>query len=170
MADLGRVEPMYGRWRWPFHVMQAGDEFWVSALDREPEDVRRLAGVRAAQLGIRLETHKADDGSRMHVRRIAYDENKSAPKVFDYPKVRLLLREEYGLDADAVPWGKAIERGERFSYPAMRKSEGRGLVEAQVGDQRYAVELLEDRIVATCLGQGETLEGWKKARIADMLA
>src|SRR4051812_47544263 len=116
MSDLGRVQPMYGKWRWPYHIMEEGDEFWVSATDRNPEEVRKHASIRAAQLGIKIQTRKAEDGSAMHIKRVPFDADnlRTLPKAFNFEQVRLFFREEYGLDADSFPWWKVIEPGQSF--------------------------------------------------------
>lgn len=173
MADLGRVQPMYGKWRWPFHVMQEGDEFYVSATDRHPEEVRKFASVRAAQLGIKIETHKAKDDSAMHIKRVPYDADNlsTLPKAFDYGQVRLFFREEYGIDADSFPWWQAPEAGKSYCVEEVKRtgSDPRQLIEASVGKERYAVELGDKTITISCLGKGDTLEGWKKVKLDAMM-
>ncbi len=63
MRDLGDITPVYGRWFWPFRVMKPGDYFTVSAAPRDPENVRKVVGVRAAQIGKRFSVNKNWEGS-----------------------------------------------------------------------------------------------------------
>lgn len=172
MADIGRVKPIYGRWHWPFRQMAIGDEFHVAFQDREPEEVRQMATVRAAQLGIRLSTQKDNEAGVMRIRRVEQDLDsyKVLPKGLTYEQLKGLLRDEYGLDGDDVPWQAAVEVGETLRSRAKRiGSDPRKVIEVAVAHQRYAVELLDDQIVATCLGRNETLEGWKSAKLVAMM-
>jgi hypothetical protein len=152
--------------------MKIGDEFHVAFQDREPEEVRQMATVRAAQLGYRLQTRKDNEAGVMRIKRIEQDLDsyKALPKGLTYEQLRGLLRDEYGLDADHVPWGAAIEPGEMLRSRAERVgNDPRRVIEVAVAHQRYAVELLEDQVIATCLKQGETLEGWKRAKLIAMM-
>lgn len=56
--DFGRIETINGRWVWPFAVMQSGDFFFVAHDDRDPEKLRKLVAVRAAQLGKQFSVEK----------------------------------------------------------------------------------------------------------------
>lgn len=172
MADLGRVRPLYGAWRWPYRSMHEGDEFHVHYEDRAPEDVRQLASVRAAQLGIRVSCRRDDEAGVIRVTRVPFDTDsaKGLPKVLAYEQVKALLRNLYGLDADDVPWQAAIDPGEVLRSRADRTGDDpRRLVEVAVANQRYAVELLDDQVVATVLGGKETLESWKSAKLSAMM-
>lgn len=171
MTDLGRVRPAFGYWRWPYRQMQEGDEFHVSYEDRAPEDVRQLASVRAAQLGIRLSCRRDDEAGIMRITRVPFDTDpaRGLPKALEYVQVRPLMRNLYSLNADAIPWGKAIEAGESFEYPAVRKGDDpRWIVECIVADHHYAVELLQDRIVVTHMGD-MSLKDWQETQLRAML-
>lgn len=49
-----RIEPVHGRWVWPFAQMQAGDWFLVAHADRDPDALRNLVSVRGSQLAKRF--------------------------------------------------------------------------------------------------------------------
>jgi len=55
---IGEVKPIYGRWTFPYKVMEVGDYFIVNKTLRDPETLRAHAGIRAAQLGIWLSVTK----------------------------------------------------------------------------------------------------------------
>ena len=171
MADFGRVQPIYGRWSWPYRQMEEGDEFHVRYEDRAPEDVRQLASVRAAQLGIRLSCRRDDESGVIRIKRVPFDRDSLnvLPKALDYEQGRALIQRLYEINADALPWGQAIEPGETVRHCATRiAGDPRRLVEIAVAGHRYAVELGDDRIVATCI-DGQSLKGWIEARLGDML-
>lgn len=169
MADLGEVKPIYGRWHWPFRQMQVGDEFFVRYENRAPEDARQLASVRAAQLGIRLSCRKDDEAGVLKVMRIDADNRRALPEKLDYEQVKALLRSQYGLDAEDVPWQSACDEGEMLRSRARRIGDDpRRVVEADVAGHRYALELLGDELVATHLG-ARTLQSWKDAKLLAMM-
>jgi len=181
MADLGRVKPIYGRWYWPFRQMEVGDEFHVSFQDREPEAVRQMATVRAAQLGIRLKTQKDDALGAMRITRIEFDTDnqKVLPKALSYEQFEPFMREMYGVSADAIRFDGAIRKGETVTHrfdpfdPELASLKRRGddprrLIEVAWLKHRYAVELNDDNVVIENIG-GETLEAWQNARVAAML-
>jgi hypothetical protein len=58
MKDWGQLEPIAGRWIWPFHQMEEGDCFTVAHSDRDPEKLRNMAYVRGAQLGKRFSVER----------------------------------------------------------------------------------------------------------------
>lgn len=58
MSFIGEVRPVYGKWIWPLRQMAPGDWFIVDKELRDPEKLRALMGVRAAQLGIRVSVTK----------------------------------------------------------------------------------------------------------------
>jgi len=181
MADLGRIRPIFGRWHWPFRTMQEGDEFHVSFADRAPEEVVQTATVRAAQLGIRLKTEKDSEAGALRVKRIPFDldNSKALPSVLDYEQFEVLMRELYGVSADAIRFDGAIHKGDSATrdfdpfdkaMPPLKRrgNDPRRLVEVSWFKYRYAVELNDSSVKVTNLG-GETLEAWQKERVAAML-
>jgi hypothetical protein len=171
---LGVVAPLYGRWTWPFRSMEIGDYFLVKHEDRNPEDVRNIASVRASQLGIRISVEKCPQAHpyMTKVRRVAPDEVKAKlPGELDYSQIRGLLMRQYDLDADQVPWHALDKVGERIEHPVKRveESDGRSAVIASVGGDAFAVQLLDDRLLLEKVRAGTILENWQRAQASAML-
>ena len=171
---MGVVGPVHGRWVWPFKHMKVGDYFLVRFEDRNPEEVRHLASVRAAQRGIRISVTKFDPAHphMVKVMRIPDDApaGKRVPEYLNYEQFRGLAMRQYNLDADALPWGKAIEPGERETVSAIKcGNDARKLVHVTVGGDPYAVELGDNFVAFERLARGQSLEDWKARKLAAML-
>lgn len=155
MADLGKVGPVHGRWVWPFRQMEIGDEFHVRYEDRDPEDVRHMGSVRAAQLGMRLSCTKDDAAGVMRVARVPYRvDEEMLPKDLSYEQMNALLRRQYNLEADDVPWHGLSRKGDQVWKEAVRiEPDARSVVRVDVGRQRVEVELRADGLLATLLNE-----------------
>lgn len=126
--DWGIVRPLYGRWVWPYKMMEEGDWFLVAREDRSPEYVRHFTSVRAAQLGKRfkVEKHPQDHPGFTKVECMpddyeVADHNRPA---LEYGSGRERLRDIYGFEMDTLDFGQ-IERGGvvRYQLPALDPDE-----------------------------------------------
>ena len=107
--DLGIVRPLYGRWTWPFGMMEEGDWFLVDQMDRETERVRNLASVRAAQLGKRfkVEKHPVEHPGFTKVECVPddYEAAEHRQPALEFSVARERLRDLYGFNLDDLHWG-----------------------------------------------------------------
>ena len=171
----GVIKPNeHGEWRWPFRRMKVGDFFYVRHADRDPERLRTMCSVRAAQLGIRLKVEKnlpAPYAGSTKVTRVSDVREPNLRTVMDYGAARQLLDEHYGIDADALSgaWSM-LDIGQFERVTELRTvRDHRRCILVEFEDRSFAVELLDDGIVIERISQGETLEGWKARKLAAML-
>lgn len=176
MADLGIIEPhpFSGKWHWPLAQMQEGDCFWVRHSQRDPEKLRRMVSVRAAQLGGRsfsFEKHNFERPGLMKITRGKRVEKARLEEHLMWPGLEALLQEQYKLDASVIPWEHIDEGAATIIGRAPRvNADHRWAVSADIGDNRYVVELKDDCVVAYRCEPGETLQSWKDDCLAAMMA
>lgn len=172
---IGEIEPspIDNRWHWPFATMQPGDWFLVRKSLRDPEKLRRQVSVRQAQLGkfFSFEKHPPEHPGCMKVRcRSGYIE----PRVrceFDYDGLRHLLREQYGVDADALPWSRPTNVGDSEIWGGVKRKvkDSRYAVFVRVAGKPFIVQLWDNLVSFTRVEEGETIESWKRKQLAAML-
>jgi hypothetical protein len=161
---LGELEPVYGRWVWPFRRMKVGDWFKVRFDVRLPGDVRQLAGVRAAQLGIKIgvttELPEHPDFTVVVRRPDDWENPGRYSKELDYQALGTFLRSVYEVEPDSIPWHAFVREGETRGFTVQKvRGDPRKEVIARVGNQRFKLELLPSLIRATLLKGAESREG-----------
>lgn len=172
--DLGVIEPhtLTGKWHWPFRQMEPGDFFKVKHSQRNAEDLRTMVSVRAAQLGKRFSFEKHDPISPTLMRVTCRDRNAAGKAALrdhlDWPGVVGLLQEQYGLDAQDVPW-EMIERPMIVGRAARRDADHRWAVVAEFNGHRYVLELGAEELIADHLGDHQSFEDWKSAKLVAMM-
>lgn len=166
-------EPRSGRWIWPFTTMEVGDYFLVRHSQREPEGLRRMVYVRGTNLMKRFGFMK-NDPDNPGMMRVWRKPNWEMPKLredFDYQGLRALLREQYALDADALPWGACLKPGDSLSMPAKRRAKDQRIaVRVTVAGAPYIVELHDGFVAIERIEEGRTLDDWRNAQIEAVMS
>jgi hypothetical protein len=166
------VEPIGGRWIWPFTQMEVGDYFLVSHEDRDPEKVRHMAAVRAAQLGKRFSTEKwceKHPGFTKVVRRPDIAPGSVEREEIDYGSLRDVVQRCYRLDINEMAW-TLMDEGQRDARVAERLELPRQPVHCvRIDFATFIVELAPAGIVVQRVATNETLKGWKDKQVSAML-
>jgi hypothetical protein len=161
--DWGVVRPVYGRWVWPFRRMEEGDWFHVDHADRDPEQVRNMAMVRAHQLGMKFSVNRNDEDKPgfCKVTRVAleHEEPDNRQPVMEYGSAKERFMDWYAVDLDVqmpmaqVSTFEAAEiKAEQIEKPHRQR------VVFKFLEHVIGAELFEDRIRFVPLPKG-----WKPA-------
>lgn len=168
---LGEVKPVYGRWVWPFKHMEDGDWFLVSWEHRDPEALRNLVSVRAAQLGMKFAVEKRPIEHPGFTKVTRGGEIGLRPREqVDFETMAGIIQRYYATDPSTLKW-TILEEGEVEERMAQREGEPSQLVFITVIPDRwkFAVELLPDRIRMERIEMHDTLERWRKRQMASVM-
>ena len=165
-----------GRISWPFHKMQVGDWFTVKWSERDPESVRKIASLRAAQLRRRFGVTKHSDEHRGCAVVWRKDDDPDAHRLgkswmskrtrFNYEAFRELVFEQYGLNADALDWEKAGKADWDFLRVAAPRAgdDLREALQLDAMNRRFMVELKSHGLLIVRVPVNYGFERWLRER------
>lgn len=160
---LGEIEPIHGRWIWPFAQMEEGDWFTVDNQLRPHGKIMNFAHVTAHRLGKRFSVTQLD-GCYTKVECVGEPEAKpDVPETVE-PKFALgLLRRCYDFDPSLLHWTELDEgmvdemEARQIEQPKFERM----VVDLPAGMTRCAgITMLPDRVRLEALPAGMTLTKW----------
>lgn len=165
---LGEIQPIYGRWHWPFHTMQPGQYFIVDKVKRSGEQVRHHATVRAAQLGIPLSV-TVNDPEHPGFTRVTYRDgselNQERPHgaVIEYGLAAEKMAAWYGYDLDEMPFGMLGVKGNevRIDRPQLVDPMVSAIMFDHSQKERTAVAFDKQGFTLYALSQHDTFKSWQ---------
>lgn len=153
---LGVIQPVDGRWQWPFRQMKEGDWFLVNWEQRDPESVRNLAAVKGSQLGKGMKVEKRPHDHPGYTKVTCVEQGSLRKREVpvgkvDYEFVLNVLDRCYEVHADELAW-TALNPGQcqELSAQQIEAPANDEYVVAILNGWNFKLTLLKDRIQLLC--------------------